>query len=198
MAALMPHGENPATLLPEVMAFASSARNWLLGSAAGARDLQPGSRPVLRILVWLVLLLAALLLLGFFATRSNKAAVSEAIPAGAATVASMVDSAPALKVFFDTGKADLSPDFTARARPVLSHLSTHEKARLLVVSGFSDANGSTAVNEDMSMRRAQAVADALIAAGAPEARILLERPENIIGTGATDAAALRVEVVVQE
>ncbi|MDM0078049.1 YidB family protein [Variovorax sp. J2P1-59] len=197
---LMPNGNAPASAPQEVMAFASPARNWLLGNSAASRadKRRPG---LIRALAWLVLALVVVLLLDYCATQSREdqvaAVPTESVPMGSGILASLIDGTPGLKVYFDTGKADLPGDFAAHAAAVISHLSTHTDATL-IVSGFSDPSGSVAANKEMSKRRAMVVADALIAAGVPEDRIVLERPTDIIGTGTTDAASRRVEVIVRK
>ena len=65
-----------------------------------------------------------------------------------------------------------------------------------VVSGYTDASGDPAMNEELAKQRAFAVRDALKAAGVAEDRIELKKPEQMTGSG--DAAqARRVEVALQ-
>jgi K(+)-stimulated pyrophosphate-energized sodium pump len=65
-----------------------------------------------------------------------------------------------------------------------------------VVSGYHDATGDPAMNAELAGRRAVAVGDALKAAGVPEDKIELKKPEQT-QAGGPAAAARRVEVVVQ-
>jgi outer membrane protein OmpA-like peptidoglycan-associated protein len=64
-------------------------------------------------------------------------------------------------LFFDTGKADIRPE----SRPALDEIAKLMKGdpalRLLVV-GHTDTVGSQQGNQDLSLRRAQAVIDALV------------------------------------
>ena len=64
------------------------------------------------------------------------------------------------------------------------------------LSGFTDASGDPAKNEELAKQRAFAVRDALKAAGVAEDKIELKKPEQLTGSG--DAAqARRVEVALQ-
>ncbi|MDM0108270.1 OmpA family protein [Variovorax sp. J22R24] len=177
---------------------ASTARNWLLANSASARLDKPRS-DLLRALTWLAL--ALILLLGYCTTRDrdDKAAAvpAEIVPLGSAILDSLIDGTPGLKVYFDTGKADLPPDFGARSEAVIGYLRTHADATL-VVSGFSAPRGSAAAHEEVSKRRAMAVADALIMAGVPEDRIVVERPTHVINIGTTDTASRQVKVIVDK
>ena len=56
-----------------------------------------------------------------------------------------------------------------------------------VVSGYTDASGDPAMNEELAKQRAFAVRDALKAAGVAEDKIELKKPEQMTGSG--DAAA---------
>lgn len=104
------------------------------GPARGAAPRTTGRRGgFLKWLPWLLLVLAAV----FFLKRCHEPptastapapmvvpAVSgaaqptpaEAIPVGAGALASSIDGQPMLTVYFDSGKADISPAFTERAR----------------------------------------------------------------------------------
>jgi len=68
----------------------------------------------------------------------------------------------------------------------------HPDAKL-VLSGFTDATGSAEKNAELAKTRAQAVRDALKAAGVAEDRIVLKKPESITG-GADAKEARRVEI----
>jgi outer membrane protein OmpA-like peptidoglycan-associated protein len=64
-----------------------------------------------------------------------------------------------------------------------------------IVSGFHDDTGGAAINAELAKQRAFAVRDALIALGVDEARIELNKPEQMQASG-TNAQARRVEVVL--
>lgn len=122
---------------------------------------------------------------------------AEAIPTGAGALASLIDGQPSLTVYFDSGKAEISPAFAERAQALVDHLRTHADAKA-VVSGYSDPTGSAATNAAMSQQRAQAVSAALEAAGVPATSIVLEKPADITGTGDTNAESRRVEVTIRK
>ncbi len=60
------------------------------------------------------------------------------------------------------------------------------------ISGFADKSGAVDHNMDLAKRRAFAVRDALAAAGAPSSRIVLRKPEFVIGQ---EADARRVDLI---
>jgi K(+)-stimulated pyrophosphate-energized sodium pump len=64
---------------------------------------------------------------------------------------------------------------------------------MIDISGYTDATGDPARNEELAKERAKAVREALKAAGVPEERINMKKPEVITGSG-TEAQARRVEV----
>ena len=64
-----------------------------------------------------------------------------------------------------------------------------------VVSGFHDATGDLAVNQELAKQRAFAVRDALLSLGITEEGIELKKPEQTLADG-SDAEARRVEVTL--
>ena len=114
--------------------------------------------------------------------------------AGAQPAAGALPAPAAAKVYFDTGKADV----TAEATKALTDLAAAAKAGsgTLSITGFHDATGSLQANQDLAKQRAFSVRDTLKAAGVPEDRIELKKPEQTTGTGG-DAEARRVEVTLR-
>ena len=185
-----------------------------LGTHAAPRTPPARRGGLVKWLPWLLLLLAIL----FFVTQCHRPAADaappapvvvpavsgaaqpttvEAIPAGAGALASLIDGQPSLKVYFDSGKAEISPEFAERAKALVEYLRTHADAKA-VVSGYSDPTGSAATNAAMSQLRAQAVSGALEAAGVAASSIVLEKPADITGTGDTNAESRRVEVTIRK
>lgn len=117
-------------------------------------------------------------------------------PEGAAVVALQVEERPALTVYFDVGQTQVAPDFAAQAVALVDYLKEHADVQA-VISGFNDPTGDAAANEALSKNRAEAVQAALVAAGVDEVRTVLEKPLEATGTGASDAASRRVEVVLR-
>ena len=132
-------------------------------------------------------------------TAPNATATVEtaAIPAGAGVVSETRDGKPVVKVFFDTGKAVVVPAFTPAAGALKTYLDAHAGSTL-GVSGFNDPTGNAAANAALSKRRAEAVKAALVAAAIPDASIALVKPEAATDTAATDnSQARRVEVYIK-
>lgn len=117
------------------------------------------------------------------------------IPVGAGVTLEAREGKPALVVFFDTGKADVSPDFAEQATKVKDFLDANPDARLNV-SGYNDPTGNAAANAELSKNRAANVKAALVAAGVADSRIDLVKPVETTGTGDTNAESRRVEVTV--
>jgi cytochrome c oxidase subunit 2 len=134
---------------------------------------------------------------GSDAAASGAAGGSEAASAAAPASAAASDaSAPAASlpasVYFETGKDGLPADAASAVQAAADYAKAHPDAKL-TLSGFTDATGSAAKNAELAKTRAQAVRDALKAAGVAEDRIILKKPETITG-GADAREARRVEI----
>jgi cytochrome c oxidase subunit 2 len=134
---------------------------------------------------------------GAAAPAAGSDAAASAAPAASAASAPASDSAaqsaglPA-SVYFETGKNALPADATAAVQAAADYAKVHPDAKF-TLSGFTDATGSATTNADLAKTRAQAVRDALKAAGIAEDRIILKKPETITG-GADAREARRVEI----
>lgn len=117
-------------------------------------------------------------------------------PEGSGVVAVQRDAKPVLKVYFDTGKSAVTPDFAAAAAQVLDYLKANPAATL-AISGYNDPTGNAAANAELSKNRAQNVKAALEKLGVAADKAVLEKPAEATGTGATNAESRRVEVVVK-
>ncbi len=107
-------------------------------------------------------------------------------------VARVVVDGAVVRFYFATGSAAVTPD----AQPALADIARAVKGgRSVVVSGFHDATGDAAANEELAKQRALAVRDALVAAGVPEEKIELRKPQATQGDG-DNAEARRVEVAL--
>lgn len=129
------------------------------------------------------------------AASAATAAVAEAAPAGAGAISMMVGGVPGVKIYFDSGKADVHADFGDKAKAVMDYLKANANAKA-IVSGFHDPTGNKAQNEELSKNRAKAVAAALKAAGIGDERVVLQKPAETAG-GGNLAEARRVEVTIQ-
>jgi cytochrome c oxidase subunit II len=126
------------------------------------------------------------------ASATPAAAATPAAPAASgAEPAQAAGSLPA-SIYFETGKSTLPADAAAAVQAAAAYAKAHPDAKL-ALSGFTDATGSAAKNAELAKTRAQAVRDALKAAGVAEDRIVLKKPETITG-GADAKEARRVEI----
>jgi K(+)-stimulated pyrophosphate-energized sodium pump len=98
-----------------------------------------------------------------------------------------------VKFYFASGKAELAGGANDALAEVAKSVAAGKTA---VVSGYTDATGDPAKNEELAKQRAFAVRDALKAAGIAEDKIELKKPETLTGTGSS-ADARRVEVSLQ-
>ncbi|MEQ1683522.1 MAG: sodium-translocating pyrophosphatase [Burkholderiaceae bacterium] len=121
------------------------------------------------------------------------AVVTAAAPAAAADAASFKVEGGVVKFYFASGKAELAGGAGAALADVAKGVAAGKKA---VVSGFTDATGDAAKNEELANQRAFAVRDAIKAAGVAEDKIELKKPDTLTASGG-NAEARRVEVSLQ-
>lgn len=118
-------------------------------------------------------------------------------PEGAGVLDGLQSDVPLLRVFFDTGKTDVAPEFADKAKALVAYLQANSDAKA-VISGFNDPTGDPAKNAALSKQRAESVQAALQAAGVPADRTVLEKPADSTDTGATNAASRRVDVMLRK
>ena len=102
---------------------------------------------------------------------------------------------PAVKLYFESGKTNLSADASSNLAPIIDWLNSHSDAKA-VLSGFHDSTGDLAYNLELAKNRAKMVAGALKVAGIDETRIEMRKPESVDG-GSDLTEARRVEVSVE-
>jgi outer membrane protein OmpA-like peptidoglycan-associated protein len=73
-------------------------------------------------------------------------------------------------LLFATGSAALRPDLTQDIKAIANNLQQYPNSQIEVI-GHTDNTGSSALNQDLSQRRAVSVAEVLRGAGVPNARI---------------------------
>lgn len=146
---------------------------------------------ILGILFGIIVLVIALLIgVTTYATRQANAAKPVA---GAADIAEV--GAPLVKLYFDSGKADLPALAGDELAKVTAKLAAEPGKRVLL-SGYHDETGGAAVNAEIAKARALAVKTSLVAAGVAEDKVAMRKPALTLG--GTDAAeARRVEIRVQ-
>ncbi|CAG9270363.1 Cytochrome c oxidase polypeptide II [Paraburkholderia unamae] len=125
------------------------------------------------------------------ATEASGAAAASGADQASGAAAPSAAALPA-SVYFEVGKSTLPADAKDAIQAAADYAKAHPDAKF-TLSGFTDASGKADVNADLARRRAQAVRDALKAAGIAEDHIILKKPETITG-GANAKEARRVEI----
>jgi len=87
-----------------------------------------------------------------------------------------------LRVFFDTNKSNIKPNFYSTLDKVAQTLTQDNKSGILV-TGYTDSTGNDAINIPLSQARAQSVANYLASRGVSTSRI------NAQGHGAANPIA---------
>lgn len=96
------------------------------------------------------------------------------------------------QVLFAVNRSDLNAEARAAIRRAAAELTANQALKV-DISGFADQTGSADKNLELARQRAVAVREALKAAGVPEARINLRKPEFVIGGTADDSR--RVDII---
>ncbi|MCC8404273.1 cytochrome c oxidase subunit II [Paraburkholderia sp. MMS20-SJTN17] len=126
------------------------------------------------------------------AAASGAAAGSDAQAAAAPAATDNAAATLPASIYFDTGKSTLPADAKTAVDAAAAYAKAHPDAKF-TLSGYTDATGSAELNAQLAKSRAEAVRDALKAAGIAEDHIILKKPETI--TGGTDAKeARRVQI----
>ena len=105
-------------------------------------------------------------------------------------------------VLFDTNQASLKPGADLKVQRLAAFLQNNPNERL-IIEGYTDSTGSEDYNQQLSQRRAQAVAAALAAQGVPASRYQAvgRGPAFPVATNSTSAGRQqnrRVEVVFSD
>ncbi|NDK37936.1 sodium-translocating pyrophosphatase [Pseudoxanthomonas gei] len=95
------------------------------------------------------------------------------------------------RLYFDTG-ASVPTGVDAALAPIVASMQ-NDMGLTARVSGFHDASGDPADNEELARERAQQVQALLVASGIDAARIMLDKPTLTTG-GGNPAEARRVEI----
>ena len=142
----------------------------------------------------LALVIGGVLALAVFSSQRAKSPTKAAVPtsAAAAVLASADAAEPEARVYFETGSEALSNDAQA-ALTRAADAARADGSKSLLISGFHDASGDAAQNEELAKRRAIAVRHALEANGVTPDRLVLDKPALTAG-GADAQEARRVDV----
>ena len=73
-------------------------------------------------------------------------------------------------ILFATDSSSVRPDLQANLRAVAQNINSYPTSAV-IIRGHTDSTGSDAYNQQLSMRRADAVAGVLIGAGVPASRV---------------------------
>lgn len=132
--------------------------------------------------------------------KTAAAAANGAAPVQADQQASVGNEGPSVavedgvvKFYFAVGSDNLALGASEALLDVVAAVNSGQRA---VISGFTDASGDAAINEELSKKRAFAVRDKLLSLNIPEGMIKLERPQSNTGTGSNEQAR-RVEVRIE-
>ncbi|MGH8853621.1 MAG: OmpA family protein [Telluria sp.] len=103
-------------------------------------------------------------------------------------------------VLFATNKASLAPNGMSTLRK-LADVMAQNPNRTVLVEGFTDSTGSSAYNQELSQRRAEAVASALAQMGVPRDRVAMKAFGEAYPVAPNDTASnrqlnRRVEIVL--
>ena len=150
---------------------------------------------VLGILFGIIALVIGLVIgLTVYVTGQNAAAKPAAVAAAEAPEIAEVGE-PLVKLYFESGKAELPANGAEEVAKVVAKLA-EDGAKIVLISGYHDETGGAAVNAEVAKARAGAVKDALLAAGVPADKLAMRKPAVTLGGGEA-AEARRVEVRVQ-
>ncbi|MDR6842859.1 K(+)-stimulated pyrophosphate-energized sodium pump [Pseudoxanthomonas sacheonensis] len=114
--------------------------------------------------------------------------------AHAASISAVADDAHLAKLYFDVGATSPSNTEATLGRVIATlQADPGTKAR---ISGYHDATGGAATNEEIAKARALTVQELLLANGIAQDRIVLDKPVLTTGDGNPDEAR-RVEIRVE-
>lgn len=114
--------------------------------------------------------------------------------APASEPAAALPSGVLARVLFEVGRKDLGPEGMTAIEGAAKAMKDNPAIKV-DLSGFADRTGDPTANLELAKQRAFAVRDALVAAGVAEVRIVLKKPEFVIG--GVEAEARRVDLVAE-
>ncbi len=125
------------------------------------------------------------------APAAAKAAV-DPVAANQPAAAPATHMASKAKLYFASGIMGVPADAAQVIAPIVAFARANPGVKL-AISGFHDKTGSAEQNAEIAKNRAKAVKDLLLSAGVPEAQLVMQKPQEMVG-GADDREARRVEI----
>jgi len=121
------------------------------------------------------------------------AALLLVLPPAAHADLSLAKDVEEKRVHFDTAQSQLSPDSKIILDQAISLLARMNESYSLKVVGYTDAQGSEEINQDLSMQRANTVANYLISKGIDRNRVLIQGlgHENPVATNDEEEGRMR-------
>ena len=107
------------------------------------------------------------------ATKETQAREKDKVSDVVATRSSSTTKKPDLVVYFDTEKADLSEEFSAKLKKLAEKMKKNSRIAT-IIEGHADSTGPRAYNQKLSERRAEAVKKQLMEFGVAENKLETE------------------------
>jgi ammonium transporter, Amt family len=112
---------------------------------------------------------------------------------GAMVTGATAQDFPTVNFTFESGKSDLPAGADATVKIAADFLKANKDAKLKI-SGFVDSTGNADQNKELAKMRAFKVRDAIVAAGAAEAQVVLQKPEDIVAGKGEEARRVDVSL----
>jgi outer membrane protein OmpA-like peptidoglycan-associated protein len=107
-------------------------------------------------------------------------------------------------ILFDTGKSDLKPQALNNIKQMAAIMKKYPE-NILTINGYTDSTGTQEINEELSLKRAEAVKSALVANGLPSDTISVQGKgpadpvaDNTTATGRMKNRRVEIQVTVDE